>query len=355
MWVRRKPLPTKTVDPQPSFNSNHPIPIRNPKVAMSPLRMVRWFAFLLVGVIFLFPAMAFADPVVDLVVTTNLTTSKEHLDAYRSALRDEVAAALESLDPAPEPDEGKLPPDGAARFRVFVEHNGTASVGDALKVFSAHPIKSEMAGNKLILSPDKTKYHTTWCLPYSHRASVTLRLTEWKAGKYHPVLAWTVTPPGPYDSIDRKGLIEVGTLAQDTAKAPIKFNPPLPKKLEEVRAEALNQVLPGEFHEAVCQGLVAGRILKVKKGAEETMAELTFQNKSPWPVKGVKVAVMTAGYLVIGTGLGGGDYDLEFAQPIAPGKSITQMVTGSATQTNPNLIEQKPGVTIRAITFDAGK
>lgn len=321
---------------------------------MSSLRMVCQSANFLVGVLFLFPAMAFADPVVDLVVTTNLNTRKEHLEAYRSALREEVAAALSSLNLAPEPDEGKLPPDGAARFRVFVDHNGTASVGDALKVFSAHPIKTDVVGNKFLVGPDRTKYHTTWCLPYSHRASVTLRLTEWKAGKYHPLLAWTVTPPGPYDSIDRKGLIEVEILAQDTAKAPIKFNPPFPKKLEEARAEALSQVLPGEFHEAVCQGLVPGRIVKVKKGVEEVLAELTFQNKSPWPVKGIKVAVMTAGYTVIGTGLGGGDYELEFAQPVAPGKSITQTVAGNATQADPKLIEQRPGVTIRAITFDPG-
>lgn len=317
---------------------------------MPSVRTVRRFALVLL----LFPTVAVADPAIDLVVTTNLTTRKEHLDAYRTALRDEVAAALRSLEPDAEPDEGK-PPDGAARFRVFVDHTGSASVGDTLKVFSAHPIKTEIAGNKIVLSPDRTKYNTTWYLPYSHKGAVTLRLTEWKAGKYQPVLAWSVTPPGPYDSIDRKGLIEVDRLAQDTAKAPIKLNPMCPKKLEEARAEALNQVLPGEFHEAVCQGLVPGRIGKVKNGAEAVTAELTFQNKSPWPVKAVKVAVMTTGYMVIGTGLGGGDYDVEFAQPVAPGKSITQVVTGTATQTDPKLIEQKPGVTIRAITFDPGK
>lgn len=316
---------------------------------MSSLRTARR-SVLLVGLLLVPPAPA-ADPVLDIVVTSSLSTTKEHATSYRGSLHQDVQAVFKSLEPPGELDDGKAPPDGAARYRLFIEHKGTVSVGDALKTFGEHPIKSELVGNKIVVGPDRTKYVTTWCLPYTHTGTAAFRLAEWKAGKYQPVLSWSATVPDPNDGLGRKGLLDVATLNQDAAKAPLNFKPAFPKKLEEARTEALNSLLPGELREAVCQALVPGRIGKVKPAGDDVAAELTFQNKSPWPVAKVKVSVLAMGNRLIGNE----ESELEFSPPLAPGKSGTATLTGMVTPTDPKLTKLKAGVTVQGVTFDPGK
>ena len=345
---------------------------------------------------------AVADPaVLDVVVTSTLETPKEHVKSYRKVLHESALAALMSLSPADEPDDGAAPPDGAAKYRLFVDHKGVVVVGDALKEFSMRPIKLVAEGAKFAGVPDKNKYElygTDWYLPYQHTGFVALRLAEWKGGKYQTLLTWSAAIPESHVvikgqgllkvpagyrleaataadvDIERKGLVKVASLQEVKINAALNFKPAFPKKVAEARIEVLNAVLPEDYSAGLFQGLVSGRVVKAKVGASvgggglgsgglesgrvvkakagaddttEPTADLVFLNKSPWPVKSVTVTVVTATNVLIGMK----DMELEFAQPLAPGKSAPLTSAGTASPNDTRLSGLKPGVLVTGVEF----
>lgn len=317
---------------------------------------------------------AVADPaVLDVVVTSTLATPKEHVKSYRKVLHEMAVTALMSLSPADEPDDGAAPADGAAKYRLFVDHKGVVVVGDALKVFSMPPIKLERDGAKFEGVPDKNKYElyeTDWYLPYQHKGAVDLRLAEWKGGKYQTLLTWSaaipeshidiepmelVVPSGyrldkglaGHTHIERKGLVEVASLKEVKVNAARNFKSTFPKKVEEARIKTRNAMMPADYSDGLFQGLVSGRVVKAKAGADETTADLLFLNKSPWPVEKVTVTVVTASNVLIGRE----DTELEFAQPLAPGKSAPLRHAGTATADYLRISGLKPGVLVKGVAF----
>ncbi len=344
---------------------------------------------------------AVADPaVLDVVVTSTLATPKEHVKAYRKVLHEMAVTALMSLSPADEPDDGAAPADGAAKYRLFVDHKGVVVVGNALKEFSMRPLKLVVKGAEFAGVPDKNKYElygTDWYLPYQHTGVVALRLAEWKGGKYQTLLTWSAAIPESHVviegqgllevptgyrldvatsdvDIERKGLVKVASLTKVTVNAALNFKPAFPKKVEEARIEVLNAMLPEDYSAGLFQGLVSGRVVKAKVGASvgggglgsgglesgrvvkakagaddttEPTADLVFLNKSPWPVKSVKVTVVTATNVLIGS-----EYaELEFAQPLAPGKSAPLTYAGTASPNDTRFSGLKPGVLVKGVEF----
>jgi hypothetical protein len=289
-----------------------------------------------------------ADPVLDVVVTTNLATSNEHAGAYREAIRAQLAEALSSLAPATESPDGKPPQDGAARFRLTAEHKGTASVGDALKAVGEHPTAS---GAKA--GPDRTRYVTTWYVQYQHKGTIAFQLAEWKDGGYKVRDSWTVPVPDPLDTEEHRGLLAVAELKQDASKTKIDLNPKFPKELAKVRDEALSRILPGSVRDAFFQRLVSARIAKVKGTADTAEVELAVQNRSPWAVKKLRVGAVTQAMVLVGDS--GANHELEFSPPLAPGKSATRAVSGPATKVNAKVAGVKPGVTFGAVEFEPPK
>jgi hypothetical protein len=298
------------------------------------------------------PASA-ADPVLDVVITTNLTTSKVHAGSYRDAIRSELADALSSLAPVTEGADGKPLKDGAARFRLTAEHKGTATVGDTLKVVSEHPAKSEPATPGAKAGPDKSRYVTTWYLPYQHKGAITFQLAEWKDGAYKAFDSWTIPVPDPLDTEDRRGLFVAAELKQDASKAKIDFKPKFPKELAKVREEALSQILPGSIRDGFFQRLVSARMARVKATADTVEAELALQNRSPWAVKKIRLGAVTQAMVLVGDA--GANHELEFNPPLAPGKSATRTVSGAATKVNAKVAGVKPGVTLAVVQFDPPK
>src|SRR5262245_63350785 len=108
---------------------------------MTEARRPTCLAFALAGL--LAPPAAAADPVLDVVITTNLTTAKEHAGSYRDAIRSELADALSSLAPVTEGADGKPLKDGAARFRLTAEPKRSGSMGNAGKVNRRPPEQGE--------------------------------------------------------------------------------------------------------------------------------------------------------------------------------------------------------------------
>ena len=107
-------------------------------------------------------------------------------------------------------------------------------------------------------------------------------------------------------------------------------------------------MLPADYSDGLFQGLVSGRVVKAKAGADETTADLLFLNKSPWPVEKVTVTVVTASNVLIGME----DTELEFAQPLAPGKSAPLRHAGTATADYLRSISGlKPGVLVKGVAF----
>ena len=363
-----------------------------PRFDMTLRRLIRPSALSLATVLLIaIPAVA-DPPVLDVVVTSTLATPKEHVKSYREVLHEMAVTALMSLSPADEPDNGAAPTDGAAKYRLFVDHKGVVVVGNALKVFSTPPIRLARNGAKFDGIPDNNKYElfaTEWYLPYEHKGAVDLRLAEWKGGKYQTLLSWSAAIPESHGDIDpvgmlevptgyrlddgldrhthieRKGLMEVARLKEVTINAAVNFKSKCPKKVEEARTEILNATLPADYSDGLFQRLVSGRVVKAKTGASDgggglgsgglvsdregrATAELLFLNKSPWPVKKVKVTVVTATNVLIGME----DTELEFAQPLAPGKSALLKHSGAARANDTRLTGLKPGVTIKGVEFD---
>ena len=102
-------------------------------------------------------------------------------------------------------------------------------------------------------------------------------------------------------------------------------------------------MLPADYSDGLFQGLV----VKAKAGADETTADLLFLNKSPWPVEKVTVTVVTASNVLIGME----NTELEFAQPLAPGKSASLRHAGKATADYLRISGLKPGVLVKGVAF----
>ena len=259
----------------------------------------------------------------DIVVTTNLTTPKEHIAAYTQSLRSEAENVYHGLNvKVYENDEKAM--DGAGRYRLIIDHKGTVTLGNALTVRSGFPksdVKSFVNGKqlKIVVGTDFKYYQSVWFLSASHKGTLAFKFQQWDGKAYKTLESWSIVAPEPDDANETKGMFRVADLVQDGNKVKIDLKPMCPKTLAEAKKEALSMLTPGEFGRTIQARLVTGTVLKAK-GDGDGMVDLEVQvaNKSPWPLKKAKADAFVKGAVLVG--------ELTFTPPIPPGKSAKAKV-----------------------------
>lgn len=250
----------------------------------------------------------------DVVATTNVKNSEAFVKACLLEIFGQTSSALSSLSPV-DASNGKAN-DGAARYRLLIDHKGTVEVGKKLTVQSSFPRKKEETvkiGKAEIVRtvPDKTYYLSNWFLPVKQKATLTFKLLKWEDGAYQSLDAWTI--PVAYREAVVGGLAPVARLEQDAAKGKIDLLPECPISPDEARDEAFAQCEPGPFENAFAARWVKGKFGKLTLNEGEVQYEVAVENKSPWPLSQIFVESATKGQELTGY--------VEFKPPVAPGKS----------------------------------
>lgn len=250
----------------------------------------------------------------EIVVATN-AEPKVFAMACLQEVAAQTASALSSLSPLT-PADGKAK-DGAARYRLLIEHKGTATVGKALNLKNSYPrtkMETVKKGNELIvrIMPYKTHYRCDWYLAARQKGTLTFTLLKWEDAAFKAVDTWTIP------TVDREAIREfpgwapVASLIQDGTKMKIELVPECPVTLEQARDEAYGQCEPGPFENAFAARWVKGKFGKLTPKGGEVAYEVIVENKSPWPLSQVFVESATKGKELSGF--------VEFKPAIAPGQ-----------------------------------
>jgi len=210
---------------------------------------------------------------IDIVITTRLNTTKEHVAAFRESLRKGAEKAFDSLKPTIYGEEQK-PNDGAARFRLMIEHKGTVVVGNALI-----PMRSRNPGGD---------DNVSWQVQTGQDGEIAFRFLQWEGGKYKPLGGWSI--PAGQDAPG--GRIEVAT---DEVAAGRALPRQMPLTIPEARAKALEKLLPRDIMQPLLDGLLKVEMLQADAQEEgdrvKGAAEVVLTNVSPWPVEKASIAV----------------------------------------------------------------
>lgn len=237
------------------------------------------------------------DPVeLDVVVSTTLKSTDDHIAKYLDALTTSVTAQLSSLDPQSYDAENK-PRDGAARHRLVVEHKGTVTLGGSIQqVANGHPVLNVEVGDKSIKTTvDKAHWRTIWAMKASQKGTITFKLLQWQEKSYKSLSTWTVPVR---DMLPSEGTVIISSVEQATAGA-FDRNPKCPVTVEEAKQAALEQLLPADIGKDAIAGLVqakVGRTVMNKQAgafplAQEASVEVAVSNGSPWPIKSMTIVV----------------------------------------------------------------
>jgi len=276
----------------------------------------------------------------DIVVTTNLQTGKEHTTAYLDRLRQEAVTAFHGLNPRSygsrkrkgDGDEPEEPQDGAARFRLVVEHKGTVVAADTPTVKSGHPVvKFEMNGTVSKTTYDISKYITTWSINAQQKGTLHFRLMKWEDNKYRVLDTWTK----PVTDALMGGGTASASDVQRATDGPQKGVGPCPVKTSELRQQAIMNVMPGPFRSGITSRLVTVKFVRAVKATGQkvppvrsglgfetaTEIEVQVQNNSPWPVKHVQMLVVAPTMTY--------HCKLDFAEPLAPEKATKTTTVGT--------------------------
>jgi hypothetical protein len=286
---------------------------------------------------------------IDIIALTNLATSKEHVAAYVQSLRSEAEGAYQGLNVKVYENDEKAK-EGAARYRLAIEHKGTVTLGNALTVRSGFPksdIKSFVNGKRLnIVVGTDFKYHQSiWYLPASHKGTLAFKFQEWDGKAYKTLESWTIVAPERDEVLESKGMLPVADLVQDGKKVKIDLKPMCPKTLAEAKEDALMMLTAGEFSRSILSRLAKGTVLKAMgDGSGMVDLEVLVENKSPWPIKKAKADAFVKGTVLVG--------ELTFAPPIPPGKSgkARAMVTPESPDT-----KRISGVRLSELQFEPAK
>ena len=257
-----------------------------------------WFMLAFISVSLLSEVASQADDPVelDLVVSTTLKSTDEHIAKYLDALTTSAASQLSSLDPQTYDADNK-PRDGAARFRLIVEHKGTVTVGGSLQqVANGHPVVNVEVGDKSIKTTvDKAHWRTVWAMKASQKGTITFKLLQWQDKSYKSLSTWSVPVR---DMLPSEGTVIVGSVEQSTAGA-FERNPKCPVTLAEAKQTALGHLMPDDLGKDLIAGLVQAKVTRtvINKQAgtfplmQDASVEVAISNGSPWPIKNMTIIV----------------------------------------------------------------
>lgn len=335
-----------------------PLPNAFRRIAVRLLHSSRAFlsTFVVAGLLILslpfataFDAAQEPEHDLDIVVRTDLTTSKEHAAAYLQSLRSEAENAYQGLNVKVYEDDAKAK-DGEARYRLTIDHKGTVKLGNALTVRSGFPksdIKSFVNGKRvtIVVGTDFKHHQSTWYLAASHKGTLAFKFQKWDGATYKTLESFTIAAPERDEVLEAKGMLPVADLVQDGTKVKINLKPMCPKTLAEAKKDALMMLTAGEFGRSIQARLAKGTVLKAKgDGTGMVEFEVLVENKSPWLLKKVKADAFVKGAVLIG--------DLTFTPPIPPGKSAKAkaIVTPESPET-----KRVAGVRLSELEFEGMK
>lgn len=232
-------------------------------------------------------------PELDIVVKTAMRVAPKHTEAYAAALRTNAERCLQGLvDPAASVTAD--PPEGAAYFRLYIEHTGTVKVANATSK-ERLATESDLAG--LFLGAQET-------------GAYRFRLAKWTGARYVVVDQWL-------QNIVEEHFLPVGESVSN-------------KEIGTYRTSALMQVMPYYVGEALLSRLVPIRFVKAAgaPGAAQTVT-VAIQNRSPWPVASVRARIEWPDLKVKGKYR----YEAEVShdEPLAPGQQATVTAKGALT------------------------
>ncbi|MEX2214757.1 MAG: hypothetical protein WD768_11545 [Phycisphaeraceae bacterium] len=298
-------------------------------------------------------AFAQDDPL-DIVVRTTLKTTAEHEAAYRQELGSLIETAMGDLSPRSyEADE--QPKDGAAKYRLLVEHDGTITLGNSLSTSHGNPVLDvQNLANGIKVTKDNSRWESHWFLKVQERGRVTYTIQEWTGSAYRKLSAWSANFPTSPVLEAMGGKIEVASVVQST-DGKYDRNPPCPVTMAQAKEAALAKMLPSlqamdaTIGEQFMAGILEARIVSVTVDPDAKLGlgvgatgKCQIINRSPWPIKSATIVGYVAMKAVAAPGgLGGGigpkttgpiahvfSTDCTFDKPLEPGKTETISAAG---------------------------
>jgi len=262
-----------------------------------------------------------ALPELDIVVTTKITPAtipQEHADPILRALQKDAREIFFRMvspnAPLPSAEPAK---DGAAKFRLFLDHATTINCGSQ---FSMKVEKISNAGGDYTVR--------RWYLPFEQKATYAVRLAKWTGTRYEDVIKFGGQVPKNEREIRDGGTLQV---AETSHRAGMDGKAPevCPTPLDEARKTALRNSLPPSLRSSVYSRLVPVTLVRASPtkmdGAKpaEMAVELKVENKSPWPLKRAEFAFTQGGMGFMAGDERGlpGNQAFTLAQPLAPGQS----------------------------------
>jgi len=271
-----------------------------------------------------FLASAWAEealPELDIVVTAKITPAaipQEHSDALVRRLQQDAREIFFRLvsPNAPLPSAGPAK-EGAAKFRLFLEHATTINCGTQ---FSMKTEKVSNTGGDYTIR--------RWYLAFDQKAAYVARLAKWTGAKYEDVVKFS----GPVAK-NEKEIRDAGTLqvAERSHRAGMDGPAPdvCPISLDEARKTALRSAMPPTLRSSLYSKLVPVTLLKAAPtkmdGAKpaEMAVEIKVENKSPWPLKRAEFAFSQGGVgFMVGDERGmPGNQAFVLPAPLEPGQA----------------------------------
>lgn len=286
-------------------------------------------------------------PLVDVVVKSNLDTGL-HARLYVQAISQSVSAALDGLNPVTYGEDENAPSDkaanGAAKFRLLVEHRGTISLGAVQRVTNDYKfIEGAIQGNVIRRTIDKAHWESAWAIKVAHRGTVEFKLLAWNGGSYNILSSWNTNIRNAYFEANA-GSVTVAGMSQPT-NTKFDRNPRCPVTEAEAKAIALEKMMPDNLApdvlahlvQATLKGLKAPRPPALRPGGvpvdmrrigerPEARVELAIQNSAPWAIKAVSINVAWGDRqspMILAV-------EHTFDKPFAPGALGTILHTGAA-------------------------
>jgi len=323
---------------------------------------------LLIGLALVWPSVAIAQagkkavkvevpserPDIDAVVKSSLKSTPEHVEAVLEALRKKLSQSS-LVDNVWGADE--TPEDGAAPYRLVVQHTGTAAVGSAIvRMYCDYKTLDVNLG--VSRTVDSSTLITQWAVEVRQTTTIEYQLMKWNAasGKYQPVQRWFAPVPNAFARLRKVEELEC-PVGKYTPRNP----PPCPLSLKEAKEIALLQCVPTDIPDPV-MGLVTARLGRTKvtrapvggniiQGPPtDADAEVIIVNNSPWTITGVNAQAWWEDRSQ--PILAAGDVDLE--TPIAPKRQGTLVLKGGlgAVYIPSDLKNQsKSGVNVVSVRF----
>ena len=195
-------------------------------------------------------------PEIDVVAQTAVRLSPAHTQMVRQKLVEYARGCFGGLVPEGAPVPAGAAKDGAARFRLFIEHAATLKT-------AGHADKDTQLTDK--------DYYALFLLTHE-KGVYKFRLAEWKDARYVNVDQWT----GPYAVVHRLSLPEHFTS----------------RDMPALRAKALKYAYPRNVKQALLSHLIPIRIGQSRGvPGKEQSCQVIVKNASPWTLQSLQATL----------------------------------------------------------------